>query len=302
MIVLTDTFTLNHIASCCQKVLFLVCAGALLLSSARADEPSKAGGSEVKPEDVAAIPKFDFAAAAAEYEIVSGSDHLICEPVQAALLNWSNPVRSTVAGTVFLWHHKGMPQAACCMYAYRNPTAKGDYLVNHEFVSLATGLVEAKSSLVEAKSSGATAWQTKQPGIVWQDLSEGPTISKLRSGRLAQMRNVASQFTGTVGKKREELRLLRQPVYRYPETMDRDGAIFVFAQTTDPEILLLLDVDPNAIDSKWKFAVARITRLACALRQGDKEVYSAVWYSSDKDNSHCHRTLHHVPWRAIDEK
>ena len=100
---------------------------------------------DVSQEDAAAVPKFDFAAAAAEYEIVSGSDRLICEPFQAELLKWSNPVRSTPAGTVFLWHHKGVPQAACCMFAIRNPDVKGDDFVNHEFVSLSTGLIEAKS-------------------------------------------------------------------------------------------------------------------------------------------------------------
>ncbi|MBC8115107.1 MAG: hypothetical protein H7062_12055, partial [Candidatus Saccharimonas sp.] len=144
-------------------------------------------------EDAAAVPKFDFAAAAAEYEIVSGDDRLICEPFQAELLKWSNPVRATPAGTVFLWHHKGVPQAACCMFAIRNPNVKGDYFVNHEFVSLSTGLIEATSG-------GAMAWQTKEPGIAWQDM-EGPSVPKSRSGRLAQMRNVASQFIGVVGKK-----------------------------------------------------------------------------------------------------
>ncbi|MBC8115069.1 MAG: hypothetical protein H7062_11865, partial [Candidatus Saccharimonas sp.] len=68
------------------------------------------------------------------------------------------------------------------------------------------------------------------------------------------------------------------------------------------EILLLLEVDPNAIDSTWKFAAARMTSLACALRHGDREVYSAVWSNSGKGDSHIYRTLQHVPWKAVEDK
>jgi len=132
-----------------------------------------------------------------------------------------------------------------------------------------------------------------------------PPIAKTRPARLAQMRNVASEFTGQIGgadKKREELRLLRQPIYRYPETMDRDGAIFVFAQATDPEILLLLETDPKASDSTWNFAVARMTAIACSLSRNEKEVFSVVWCNPTTDESHIYRTLHRVPWKAVKDK
>ncbi|MBC7816323.1 MAG: hypothetical protein IAG10_05465, partial [Planctomycetaceae bacterium] len=196
---------------------------------------------------------------------------------------------------VFLWHHKGVPQAACCMFAFRNPDLSQDYIVNHEFVSLST-------ELIEAKSGGATVWQSKRPGVIWKDVSDGSPVVQTRSGRLAQMRNIAGQFTGVVDKTREELRMLRQPIYRYPETMDRDGAIFVFAQATDPEILLWLESDPKAANPTWRFAVARMTMMACSLNHSEKIVYSVESCQEGNDESHTYRTLQRVPWKVVESK
>jgi hypothetical protein len=250
-------------------------------------------------EDASAVPKFDFAAAAAEYEIAIGPGRLICEPFQLELLKWSNPVRATPAGTVFLWHSNGLPQAACCMFAYRNPQAKEDFLVNHEFVSLST-------ELIDSKSDRGPIWQTKKPGIEWQEIAESPPVAKTRSGRAAQMRDLATQFTGQIGttanKNREELRLLRQPIYRYPETLDRDGAIFVFAQATDPEILLLLQTDPAVADSHWRCAFARMTTFVCTLSHREKEVWSVKGLNPMGDDSQTYRTFHRVPWNAVEVK
>ncbi len=246
-------------------------------------------------QDAAAIPKFDFAAAATEYEILSGKDRSVCEPFHAELLRWTNPVRVAPAGTVFLWHHKGVPQAACCMFAFPNPNMSKDYIVNHEFVSLST-------ELIEAKSGGTTVWQSKKPGVIWKEVPEGPSVIQTRSGRLAQMRTVAGQFTGVVDKTHEELRMLRQPIYRYPDTMDRDGAIFAFAQATDPEILLWLESDPKAANPTWRFAVARMTMMACSLSHKENTVYSVESCQEGNDESHTYRTLQRVPWKVVEGK
>ncbi len=116
------------------------------------------------------------------------------------------------------------------------------------------------------------------------------------------MRTVAGQFIGVVDKTREELRMLRQPIYRYPETMDRDGAIFVFAQATDPEILLWLESDPKAASPTWRFAVARMTMKACSLSHNEKIVYSVESCPEGNDESHTYRTLQRVPWKVIEDK
>src|SRR5438067_8869916 len=70
--------------------------------------------------EVATVPKFDFADAASKYTLLKRGDDKPCQPYQVDLLKWSNPIRGTAAGSVFLWTQAGVPQAACCMYAYRN--------------------------------------------------------------------------------------------------------------------------------------------------------------------------------------
>jgi hypothetical protein len=54
-----------------------------------------------------------------------------------------------------------------------------------------------------------------------------------------------------------EMRLLTQPVFRSPEEMDDDIALFVFVQGTDPECVLLLQA---TAEGKWQYAVTRQTK------------------------------------------
>ena len=91
-------------------------------------------------DDPGSVPQFDFASSAAMYEVeVRGSGNK-CEPYQVDLLKWTNAIRGTLAGSVFIWTQGGVPQAACCMYAYRD---KGGYAVDHELVSLTTEKLDA---------------------------------------------------------------------------------------------------------------------------------------------------------------
>src|SRR2546422_8605105 len=76
------------------------------------------------PPDTTDVPKFDFANAAEKYVVQVRGSSKPCQAVQIDLLKWTNPLRGTAAGSVFLWTEGGVPQAACCMYAYR---ANGAY-------------------------------------------------------------------------------------------------------------------------------------------------------------------------------
>lgn len=59
---------------------------------------------------------------------------------------------------------------------------------------------------------------------------------------------------------RIELRLLAQPIYRYEGSTE--GAIFSFANGTNPEVLLILEAARPAeqqVSQGWQFALAQIT-------------------------------------------
>ena len=55
--------------------------------------------------------------------------------------------------------------------------------------------------------------------------------------------------------------LFSQPVYRYESLTpgSPDGALFVFALTTDPEAWLLIEERPGPEGPAWHFAFARMT-------------------------------------------
>ena len=74
------------------------------------------------------------------------------------------------------------------------------------------------------------------------------------------------------------LRLLPHPIDRY--TDDRtgvvDGALFIFANTTNPEILLLIEAKKNAGGAMtWSSAAATLTTAAPTLLLDQKEVWNS---------------------------
>src|SRR5205814_2480882 len=96
----------------------------------------------------------------------------------------------------------------------------------------------------------------------WSAIPGGPEPATTRPGRLIQMRKLAMTFEGYIGTpaaRKQELRLLPQPIYRFPEAAAYDGAVFAYAQATDPEILLLVRADSQAAKPAWEFAAARMT-------------------------------------------
>jgi hypothetical protein len=243
-----------------------------------------------EPSETPAVPKFDFADAVGKYAVQVQGASSKCQPSQIDLLKWTNPIRGTAAGSVFLWTLDGMPQAACCMYAYRMMEV---YAVDHELVSLAT-------QAVEARYDGEPVWRCEQPGIAWLAASGAPAPAASRSARLVQMRNLATSFQGYIGtptSRRQELRLLPQPIYRFPVSAECDGGVFAFAHTTDPEILLLVRSNLQAEQPTWEFAAVRMTLVHAFLTRGEKVVWSVEWWNKNRDTNYVTRAR--VPFSVV---
>jgi hypothetical protein len=77
--------------------------------------------------------------------------------------------------------------------------------------------------------------------------------------------------------KKEDMRLLPAPVYRYASEKQgvTDGAIFAFVRGTDPEAFLLIEARKGADGPEWQFAFARFVGHA-ALRavRAEREVWA----------------------------
>lgn len=203
-----------------------------------------------------------------EVRLASGAQEklrLQAEPV----LRWTNPVRGTTDGAVFLWLADGRPELA--MGIYKWPSKPGDPNMEHELSSLSIG------KLVSARD-GDPVWTPSRPGFELRPIPGAVAPAETATLRLAQLRALAREFTAVhddEGKPTEELRLLTQPIYRYASTNPDvlDGALFAFVQATDPEVLLLIETRPMGGGHSWHYGLARMTSRGLRARHQDREVW-----------------------------
>jgi len=94
------------------------------------------------------------------------------------------------------------------------------------------------------------------------------------------MKDLSRKFAGSfeLGKTtHEELRLLTQPVYSYSdaETGVIDGSVFAAAMNgTNPTALLLIELQSEQDQQRWKFAVGAMTDAGVVVKFGGQEVWS----------------------------
>ena len=116
---------------------------------------------------------------AAEYRIVlhtkpETAPALRDEPA----LRWTNPVRETDDGLVWVWLSGGRPEAVACFYRAK---LGGRTIEAHEFHSLAT-------VPLTATRGGRTVWSPRGPGVTPRSHSGAPRPASTPSERLRQMR------------------------------------------------------------------------------------------------------------------
>lgn len=197
--------------------------------------------------------------------------------VPAPVFRYTDELRHIEDAGIWVWTLDGRPQAAMKVERYPPKLHPSRWL--YCFTSLS-------SHLMRAEWDGETPYQTKQPGVRWQTLSEMPANS--RPARLIQMREIARRFQAELiskpdGSNRSQMRLLSRPMYRYPDELaDRaDGAMFGFSGTgTNPDLLLLLDFTPG---EGWRFGFAGMTAEGVTVRLGDKNVWE-IPHTSGKGN------------------
>lgn len=148
------------------------------------------------------------------------------------VLRWTNPIRNTIDSGVFLWTSRGRPVALMSAFW----SGRSSY--EHEFQSLADHRFKVQLDDKRWAPSTATKYEV---------FEEEVQVSENRRLRLIQMRRLAQSLQAFLVKpnSREKLRLLSDPLYRYPEDINVpnvvDGGVFVFVQATDPEIILVLE-------------------------------------------------------------
>jgi hypothetical protein len=200
------------------------------------------------------------------------------EPV----FEWTNPIRSTPQqGAVFLWLRDGRPAAVGCIFSQPDARLPGRRVM-HELHAL------DREKLLVSRPAGALNEWKPQAGLARKVLPDAGAPAATAGARLAQMRRLAQEFTGheTDGEgKRDDLRLLPAPLYRYPAAEDGvvDGALFTLVSTegTDPEVWLLIEARKEGGNPRWEYACCRFSNRNLFVQHKDKEVWSSVRSATD---------------------
>lgn len=213
--------------------------------------------------------------AAARYRIVTNSDPAVTAALKPEpVLRWTNPTRGTVAGAVFVWVAGGRPEVVGSVFRYR---LRGAPAEDHEFQSLALGGLTATAD-------GRVAWAPRVAGVSLAPIPGAPAPAATPAERLRQLRALSREFRAylDISDNRSELRLLTQPLYRY-EVQGRpdltDGALFAFVQTTDPEVLLVIEDRPRGAGGPpaWHYGFARMSMVDLRAEHKGRGVWRAAW-------------------------
>ena len=190
---------------------------------------------------------------ALEMRLASGGNEVA--RIDKPLLVYGDSARNNADGTLWAWGREGRPLAV--LETYRNtsqggPRASAITLTSTEKVVLKTRLF-------------AQEWQPAQTQIAPRPLPDADAPADREAVRLRQLKELARRFTAhefwDPDNSRFELRLLVQPVHRYREEKGKlwDGAIFVLAHDTNPEVLVLIEALGETLDkSRWHYSLARL--------------------------------------------
>ncbi len=209
------------------------------------------------------------------YKLFLGPDRRPLEMQQEPVLRWPNPTRETPEGATFIWTLDGRPEAIACIWQHG--------VLSHAFHSLS-------ASKLVAEHGSQTIWNPAKPGISFQEIPKAPEPADSAVKRLTQMKELARRFSCRIvadGAKGEELRLLPRPLYRYKT--DRpdlfDGALFAFAQGTDPEVILVLEAHRAGAATKWEYAITRRSMVALEAKLDGESIWSAPFGAGAPDQA-----------------
>jgi len=214
---------------------------------------------------------------AAERTLYRGAGETAAFPLTAEpVLRYANTERwdlGTSDGATFLWLDGTRPVAAIST-SIRRPNDSA----HHECTSFSSGPLEGRLA-------GVPVWLPKRGGLLAQPL-EAPAPADGKVQRLTQMRTLAARFAVTCydsnTNEPRELRLLPQPLYRFESEPHkvRDGALFAFVITNDPEMFLLLEATANQ-GLQWRYTLARMSSLPQKVRLDGTEIWSLTNFHRD---------------------
>ena len=198
---------------------------------------------------------------------VKGRDAVI-EMLPNPLLTYGDAARNNEAGTLWAWGKSGRPVAFLELYrnvGQNQPWVHALTLTSPELVQLA-GPTEKR-------------WTPKSSHFALKDVPNAPDVGDKPAVRLRQMKEINRRFEAhefwDPNNSRFELRLLVQPVHRYLDESAKltDGAVFVLAHGTNPEVLIQIEAHADEQPPRWRYSLVRLGSAEMHVSIDGKEVW-----------------------------
>lgn len=233
------------------------------------DPPPAAKNADERPERLA---EMEFIAQSIRVVAIDDQEkQVLAVMAPKPLHRWTDPTREFSDGGLWVWRASGRPVAVIGIELYSYWSL--------EFVSLSTGRLKGEYKQVR--------WTPQKGGGDFKDITDAPEPAASEAGRLRQMRDLAKQFSArevwvNATGQQYALRLLPHPIERYSDSTTGvvDGGLFIYANGTNPEVLLMVEARKIGEGRpKWMFAAMPLSHAEVFLKHGARD----VWTSPSKD-------------------
>jgi hypothetical protein len=193
--------------------------------------------------------------------------------IEKPLLYYGDPTRDNDRGSLWGWGDKGRPVALLELWQGVNNRATWHLCV-----------CNTSGRKVRATRGGDTWWSENDSEVELKDVPDAAAPSTDATKRQLQLNQLAKKFSGyefwDPNNSRYELRRLEKPVRTYKDEDDGivEGALYILANGTNPEILVFLEARTDPKDKKktsWQFAAGRSALAELHVDFDGKEVYQS---------------------------
>jgi len=201
--------------------------------------------------------------------VARADSRLESELVPEPVLRYSDNTRRTLESSLWIWGKAGRPTAILAIEFHPNQRPGPRWL--YEIASLAT-------ERIAAERGDDLKWTAKEPGLQLQPIPAAAPPASQPVRRLAQMKALRERFTANERapiEGRIELRPLTSPLHRYSDSAGGivDGAIFSFANGTNPEVLLVIEAQESDGKSGWAYGLVQLTGETVKAQLDGKDVW-----------------------------
>jgi hypothetical protein len=191
--------------------------------------------------------------------------------LKSPLFRYSDEQRTILDGSFWCWVSEGRPVAFQKVERYKHEDPSLHWL--YCFAS-------ASTKQIDVQWQEGRLWKSSEPGIKWNSVPAKAVPPTTRAFAV-QAKNLARQCSVTLyedtHKTQEQLRLLSRPIYEYETDRTNRGAVFGFATGTNPDAILLVEMDRSKENPEWNLGWIQMTAGRLAARVRGQTVWTAPY-------------------------